>query len=118
MGDTPAPRDPAPSNRWKVRGAIVVGLGAAFGLGWALAPTRGSDVHGVTHAPTGANPLPRSGVHLQLDAGGLTLVPDGGLTLAPLPSLDPGALYDETLQPSARPAPGQRDHRAPEPHPE
>ena len=40
-------------------------------------------------------------MRLQLDAGSLTLLHDAGLRLPPLPTVDPDALYRDSLDASA-----------------
>lgn len=62
-------------------------VGLAFALGWLLG--RGGDDPAPTSAPSASAPGPDGGlrpedVELRLDAGALTLIPDGGLTLEPI----------------------------------
>ena len=113
MGDTKNANEPAFSNTWVRRALIVVAVGAAFWLGWIVATARtgplGSEA-GVNGAPTGA---PAASVRLELDAGTLTLLPDTSLRLPPLPSVDPDALYRDSLPPSPSASSVRPSHTAP-----
>ena len=65
-------------------------VGLAFALGWLLG--RDADDPAPTSAPSASAPGADGGlrpedVELRLDAGGLTLIPDGGLTLEPIDAL-------------------------------
>jgi hypothetical protein len=72
-----------------------IGIGGVFLLGWMVG--RGDSPSTPPPAPTG--PAPED-VELRLDAGSLTLMPDGGLELPRLPR-DPlngeGGSLDESL---------------------
>lgn len=99
MGDTGEKESTAVSTLWFRRGAIVLAVAAAFWLGWLVATRRGASTAGVNPVNTTADAAsPASQVSLQLDAGDLTLLPDASLHLEPLPTLDPDALYRESLQ--------------------
>lgn len=76
----------------------MLAVAAAFWLGWLVATRRATNTAGVNAATATADAAsPTSQVALQLDAGSLTLLPDAGLHLKPLPTLDPDALYRESL---------------------
>lgn len=99
-----APQEPkvqAVSTTWLGRGLIVLAIGAAFWLGWLAATKTNPGDATVNTATTAAHP---PDVRLQLDAGSLTLLPDAELRLPPLPTVDPDALYRDSLDASA-PAP-------------
>ena len=82
---------------------IVAAIGAAFWLGWTLATADRESGPGVNGSATGAVDSAHPQVNLQLDAGSLTLVPDADLHLKPLPTLDPDALYRDSLDAGAAP---------------
>jgi hypothetical protein len=88
---------------------IVVAIGAAFGLGWFFATQVGGSKGSVNPNNTGAGATaasaPHGTVRLQLDAGDLTLVPDAGLHLKPMPTLDPDTLYRDSLDGGPTPPP-------------
>jgi hypothetical protein len=68
--------------------AAALLLAAVFGLGvwWGQ---RGDSEHDRSAAADSAEtPKPDSTVELRLDAGALTLLPEAGLELRPIPSLD------------------------------
>jgi hypothetical protein len=67
--------------RWVL---ALVGAGVAFGLGW-LAGQRTPPPEPTTAAPSAS--LRPEDVELRLDAGSLTLLPEGGLTLEPIEPL-------------------------------
>lgn len=97
MGDTKNAKDPAVSTTWRIRVAIALAIGAAFWLGYTLAMSEREDA-GPANLDAGTAPsASHPPVQLQLDAGGLTLAPDGGLHLKPLPTVDPDDLYRDSL---------------------
>jgi hypothetical protein len=64
-------------------GILLLALAATFVLGWWWGRSE----------PAEAPPAARSAepeVQLRIDAGGISLLPDGGLHLKPLPPLDAG----------------------------
>ncbi len=102
MGATKNEKDPAFSTTWVTRGIIVVAIGAAFWLGWQAAIRQAPATHGVNGSTTPANGSSQlRPVHLDLDAGGLTLIPDADIRLKPLPKLDPDDLYRDSLDAGA-----------------
>ncbi len=70
------------NDRLKQLGAAVLLVVVAFLLGWYFGGGSGD-------AP--AAPAASSGVELRLDAGALTLLPEGGLELPPITPIDAGA---------------------------
>jgi hypothetical protein len=80
--------------------AAVLALVLVFALGvwWG----RGAAPEHVPAASASPSTTPTAGgtVELRLDAGALTLLPEGGLELRPMPSLDP---LEKAPTPSATP---------------
>ncbi len=97
MGDTSETKPPAFSATWANRAVIVAAIAAAFGLGWLGANHDTAPLPTVKPRTTAA---PTAQVRLELDPDSLTLLPDGGLHLLPLPSVDPDALYRNSLPPA------------------
>ena len=62
----------------------IVLTAAGFLLGWLFAR-----VDSGSQAPK-STPIPPASVHIQLDAGAVTLLPEGGLRLEPIEPLDAG----------------------------
>ena len=110
MPNPTTPKSRANSSTWIRAGLIAVAIAAAFWLGTRYTTKSVERPPTVNPRTTGANDA--SQVQLQLDAGSLTLAPDpdAGLRLKPLPTLDPDALYRESLD-AGPPAP--RGHTPP-----
>ena len=70
----------------------VTSVGLAFVLGWLLGRSDDEPARTAPSASVGApgadGGLRPEDVELRLDAGGLTLIPDGGLTLQPIDPVD------------------------------